>query len=145
VQSKERIIWAQKIKGYYLSEVVKGIAGINERAFEHLTISLEILRSCMSLALPNIAPQNTVDVPIFKENVGKKTLVIDLDETLFHCSEERNNPEDIEITLSFDDTHEKGYVSIRPYAISFLKRMRKHYEIVAFTASERSYADTILN
>lgn len=36
-------------------------------------------------------------------------------------------------------------MSIRPYAISFLKRMRKHFEIVAFTASERSYADAILD
>ena len=51
----------------------------------------------------------------------------------------------MEVTLSFEETHEKGWVSIRPYAISFLKRMRKHFEIVAFTASERSYADTILD
>jgi len=39
----------------------------------------------------------------------------------------------------------KAYVSIRPYAISFLKKACKHFEIIAFTASERSYADTILN
>lgn len=51
----------------------------------------------------------------------------------------------MEITLSFDDTNEKGFVSIRPFAISFLKRMGKHFEIVAFTASERCYADTILD
>lgn len=36
-------------------------------------------------------------------------------------------------------------MAIRPFAISFLKRMGKHFEIVAFTASERSYADTILD
>jgi hypothetical protein len=29
IKSKERIIWAQKIKTYYLSELAKGIAGIN--------------------------------------------------------------------------------------------------------------------
>ena len=34
---------------------------------------------------------------------------------------------------------------MRPYAISFLKRMRKNFEIIAFTASERCYADAILN
>ena len=78
MKSKERIIWAQKIRTYYLSEVVKGIAGINERAFEHISISLEILKSCMSIALPNIVQIN-VDVPMRQENILKKTLVIDLD------------------------------------------------------------------
>jgi TFIIF-interacting CTD phosphatase-like protein len=39
----------------------------------------------------------------------------------------------------------KAYISIRPYAISFLKRARKYFEIIAFTASECSYADIILN
>lgn len=56
----------------------------------------------MSIALPNIISQKSVEVPMRGDNIGKKTLVIDLDETLFHCSEERNNPEDIEITISFD-------------------------------------------
>ena len=37
------------------------------------------------------------------------------------------------------------YISLRPYAISFLKRMKQHYNIVAFTASEKCYADAILN
>jgi len=48
---------------------------------------------------------------------------------------ERNSPDDLEIDFSFEDSCEKAYVSIRPYAISFLKRARKHYEIIAFTAS----------
>jgi len=51
----------------------------------------------------------------------------------------------MEVTIRFDDTDEKGYVSIRPFAISFLRRIKKYFEVVAFTASERSYADSILN
>ena len=39
VKSKERIIWANKIKEYYLKEVAKGFAGLNQRALEHITIS----------------------------------------------------------------------------------------------------------
>ena len=38
-----------------------------------------------------------------------------------------------------------AYITIRPYAISFLKRMSKHYEIIAFTASHESYADAVLD
>ena len=39
----------------------------------------------------------------------------------------------------------QAYITIRPYAISFLKRMAKHYEIIAFTASHESYADVVLD
>lgn len=35
--------------------------------------------------------------------------------------------------------------NIRPYAISFLKRMKKRWEIVVFTASHQDYADAILD
>jgi len=33
------LIWANKIKGYYLKEVSRGLIGINERAVEHISIS----------------------------------------------------------------------------------------------------------
>jgi CTD small phosphatase-like protein 2 len=44
-----------------------------------------------------------------------------------------------------EDEMGKAYVSLRPYALSFLKRARKYYEIIVFTASDRSYADVILD
>lgn len=34
---------------------------------------------------------------------------------------------------------------IRPYALSFLRRMSKTYEIITFTASKQVYADAILD
>lgn len=37
------------------------------------------------------------------------------------------------------------YISLRPYALSFLKKCKKYFEIIAFTASEKSYADAILD
>ena len=39
----------------------------------------------------------------------------------------------------------KGYITIRPYALSFLRKMSEIYEIMVFTASEKSYADAILD
>ena len=85
VQSKERIVWAQRVKTYYLTEAVKAIAGVNERALEHLTISLEILRSCASLSLPPLAHRAAL-LPGLPPGGPACTLVVDLDETLFHCS-----------------------------------------------------------
>jgi TFIIF-interacting CTD phosphatase-like protein len=86
-----------------------------------------------------------VQLPLAEENVGKRVLVIDLDETLIHSEESRMSAEDIEVEIPMEDGTERAFVSIRPYAISFLKRARKYFEIVAFTASERCYADAILN
>lgn len=37
------------------------------------------------------------------------------------------------------------YISLRPYALSFLKKAKKNFQIIAFTASEKSYADAILD
>lgn len=127
VQSKERIVWAQSVKTYYIAEVAKGIAGVNERAMEHLSISLEILKSCTTLTLPNCIIGRNLNLPRVRGSEGKKTLVLDLDETLFHCSEVKNSDDDMEINLSYDDTIEKAYVAIRPFAISFLKRVGKHF------------------
>lgn len=37
------------------------------------------------------------------------------------------------------------YVKLRPYLLPFLKVAGKLFELVIFTASEKSYADSILN
>ena len=87
IKSKEKIVWASKIKNYYLSEIAKGVVGINERALQHLKISLEVLKSCKECQLPNqlIIKRNKVNLPQNPRYEGKKVLIIDLDETLFHC------------------------------------------------------------
>ena len=38
-----------------------------------------------------------------------------------------------------------AYISLRPYALTFLRNMSKLFEIIAFTASHESYADVVLN
>jgi TFIIF-interacting CTD phosphatase-like protein len=72
-----------------------------------------------------------------KRDEGKKTLIIDLDETLIHCDYEPIGFDDLEISISLDEDSSttKSYLSIRPYALSFLKTMAQYYEIIAFTAS----------
>ena len=53
--------------------------------------------------------------------------------------------EDLEIKIPIENGHETVYISLRPYALSFLKKCKKNFEIIAFTASEKSYADAILD
>lgn len=71
--------------------------GINERALEHLTISLEILKSCQHMNLPDekTIKRLRVQLPLTAENASKKVLVLDMDETLIHCEETRMSEDDI--------------------------------------------------
>ena len=62
-------------------------------------------------------------------------MVIDLDETLIHCEDTRKSSDDLEIITYGSYGKEKNYISVRPYAISFLKKAAKKFEIIAFTAS----------
>ena len=64
-----------------------------------------------------------------EKNSNKKTLVLDLDETLVHYIEEEN----------------KAYVQVRPYADFFLNEMAKYFELIIFTAASEDYADIVLN
>ena len=53
--------------------------------------------------------------------------------------------DDLEVDIPCEEGFEKAYIAIRPFAISFLKRANRHFEVIAFTASERTYADAILD
>ena len=76
----------------------------------------------------------------------KKTLVIDIDETIIHCEEEPSQPHELVLPIKLENgEYANAYIAIRPYAISFLKKMAKTFEIIAFTASHESYADVVLD
>lgn len=68
----------------------------------------------------------------------EKTLVLDLDETLIHSS-----------YIEICDHHLLGNpnieFSIRPYVKELLEYASNNFEVVIFTASQKSYADRILN
>ena len=76
----------------------------------------------------------------------KKTLILDLDETLVHSG---FNPftrkSDIMLTINVDGKNHNINVLKRPYVDEFLKEMSKIFEIVTFTASISEYAAEVLN
>jgi Dullard-like phosphatase family protein len=83
--------------------------------------------------------------PQAAENLGKKTLVLDLDETLVHSSFKKIKQCDIRQPINFEGTYQTVYVNVRPHAEEFIKEMAKYYEIVMFTASIQKYAQPIFN
>ena len=78
---------------------------------------------------------------------SKKVLVLDLDETLIHCTGDMKRRHEFEVEVEFvnDDGYTlKGLVNVRPGAKRFLQNASRDYELVLFTASVKYYADRIL-
>lgn len=85
------------------------------------------LLSAHSLNLKYLLPPKTVD---------KKTLILDLDETLIHSNfEEFPKGSDIKINVKIDNQNYKIYAMKRPGVEEFLDRMSKLFEVVIYTAS----------
>jgi len=77
--------------------------------------------------------------------VGKKTLVLDLDETLVHSSFKPVPNADFIIPVEIDNQVHQVYVLKRPGVDQFLKVMGDKFELVVFTASLAKYADPVLD
>jgi RNA polymerase II subunit A small phosphatase-like protein len=75
----------------------------------------------------------------------KKTLVLDLDETLVHSSFKPVASADFIIPVEIDEQIHQVYVLKRPGVDHFMKRMGELFEVVVFTASLAKYADPVLD
>ena len=81
-----------------------------------------------------------------KKTSNKKTLVLDLDETLVHsCCFPFDCPSDVVIQIEQENDIHDIHVLVRPHVEEFLERMSKKFELVIFTASISKYANPLLN
>ena len=83
--------------------------------------------------------------PIAPQHVGRKCLVLDLDETLVHSSFKSLQNADYVVPVEIEYHWHNVYVIKRPGVDNFLKKMGEIYEIVVFTASLSKYADPVLD
>lgn len=75
----------------------------------------------------------------------KKTLVLDLDETLVRSttSQPIDYPYDYTFLIEINDDIHQVYVTKRPYVDYFLNQIAHLYNVVIFTAGVQQYADVV--
>jgi RNA polymerase II subunit A small phosphatase-like protein len=82
--------------------------------------------------------------PKSRKNANKKTLVLDLDETLVHSSFKPPEQPDIVLPVEIEGKTCYVYVLVRPGAITFLEELAEIYELVIYTASLSKYAEPLM-
>ena len=113
------------------------------------TNSNSLLNSVKYISSPLIIKSN-FDKNSFSNNIidtqNKKTLVLDLDETLVHSTfYPFQIKSDIILKISLDGKNHIIHVLKRPNLDFFLKKVSEFYNVIIFTASLSEYAEPLIN
>jgi hypothetical protein len=102
--------------------------------------------------LPPVAPPGSgrpgLLLPRRTRACKQKTLVLDLDETLVHStldSAPGAESADFHFPVLFNGAEHMVHVRMRPYMRQFLEHAADLFEVVVFTASQKVYAEKLLN
>ncbi len=86
-----------------------------------------------------------IALPPKKKDAPPISLVLDLDETLVHCTVEPVDDADLVFPVVFHGMTYQVHVRLRPHLFTFLEKIRGKFEVIVFTASQKVYADELLN
>lgn len=114
-----------------------------EAVKEHWRLTLQSLLLASQTPLPDLTSIRDRAVSLPRLFPTRKTLILDLDETLVHC--DSTNPEVILLIALPAGASGTAGISVRPFVRELLETMAEIYEIVVFTASQRHYADSVID
>lgn len=137
---------------YYLHKVFIGLMdpGNKETEYSPFKDHFENTRNVFGIIndMKDKKPKAAVNAAEMRAKHEKKLLVLDLDETLISSNECPPHNWDNTDVVNFQLANKFNYtiyVKFRPFVFDFLEAMSRHYEIAIFTASEKAYADAIIN
>lgn len=115
-----------------------------------------IIASVLSLSpLKSKSSKSTEDLLIAKDlskpalpltpALKRKTLILDLDETLVHSTIKPVNHHHLTVDVMIDGLNCTFYVIKRPHVDVFLKKVAEWFDVIIFTASMQQYADPLIN
>ena len=82
----------------------------------------------------------------YNNKKNKKTLILDLDETLVHSGfHPFNRKSDFTLNIKVDGKNHTIFVLKRPYVEEFLSEIAPYFEIIIFTASISEYASPLID
>ena len=129
-------------KTNYLSHVLNN----NKVYFQYVSMSKQNLSFLNSEKFTKEYKLNLAQKEKFAKNIykyhGKKTLVLDLDETLILATKKKPAVYDAALTYNGRDLI---YLKLRPFLKEFLEDMQELYELIIYTSADRVYADNIIN
>ncbi|KAK4524385.1 hypothetical protein GAYE_SCF03G2285 [Galdieria yellowstonensis] len=98
-------------------------------------------------SLPLLKRRSSTLLPVQSETMkGRKTLVLDLDETLVHSSfDDSKHEADFTLNLDISNISMTLFVKKRPWCDEFLQKVSQIFEVIIFTASLPAYADPVID
>jgi len=96
-------------------------------------------------SLPPLDPYRESILPPKARDSPEITLVLDLDETLVHCTTSEMDDFDVMFPVELNGQQFQVSGRYRPYCAEFLEKAAELFEVIIFTASQKVYANTLLD
>jgi len=99
----------------------------------------------LRISFPNTWSKEHYLPPQKTDKFNKKTLILDLDETLVHSTPIPQKKYAMAMKAMIDGKSSYLYISFRPYVEDFLQKVCEMFEVIIYTASLRNYADLVID